>query len=310
MDQFLFHCKYEKNLTEKTLAAYTTDLLQFAASFHAPATQLNFTTITADDLRAHLRTLATYKPKTMKRKIASLKALFNYFELTHDNYNNPIRKLRIHIKTPRILPNVLSADELSAILSALYKQKEHSPAMSPRQAFCALRNTALIELLFGAGLRVAELCSLTLASVDLPSGAIRVHGKGSKERIIQICQPAILSALQEYADSSRMHGTLPSRAFFLSSLGKPLCTQSVRCIVKKIAHSAGITKRVTPHTFRHTFATLLLDEGVDIRFIQSILGHSSLTTTQIYTHVSLSSQRCILQDFHPRRHLPYCTPAT
>lgn len=309
IERFLFFCRYEKNLSRPTLAAYKLDLSQFAAFLPGVAPcPTRLSSITPDHLRAFLRSISHYKPRTIRRKAASLKAMFHYHELADETFCNPMRKLDIRIRVPLQLPHVLTTAELSALLHTLYAEQRR-PAPHPAAAAThrerQLRTAAIVELLFGTGLRVSELCSLTLSRVDLSEGSIRVHGKGSKERIIQICQPPILHILREYrAATIRQHGAADSRPFFMNRFGRALSPQTVRHTIRSLAARAGITKRVTPHTFRHTFATLLLDEGVDIRFIQSILGHSSLTTTQIYTHVSTSSQRSILQMHHPRRHLP------
>lgn len=296
----MFHCQYEKNLSTKTLAAYALDLSQFT-TFTAAA-QLSFADITVENIRDFLRNISHYKPKTIKRKIATLKAFFNYIEQEDEAFYNPMHRLRIRIKVPSLLPNVLTAEEVRKLLQHLYSQKRQTGAATARARSMLLREIALVELLFGTGLRISELCALTTATIDLQAGIVRVYGKGSKERIIQICQPPILNALRAYRASLPLHD-ISTAPFFLNRYGKKLEPQSVRAIVKRSAQRAGITKRVTPHTFRHTFATLLLEEGVDIKYIQTILGHSSLTTTQIYTHVTNTTQRLILRGYHPRRNI-------
>lgn len=298
IELFMFHCQYEKNLNKKTLAAYALDLSQF--STFIASMQLSFTDITLENIRDFLKKISHYKPKTIKRKMATLKALFNYIEFEYENFYNPIRRMRVHIKVPSLLPNVLTSDEVKKILQYLYSQKRQISVSSDHKKTILLRKIALVELLFGTGLRIYELCALTTDTIDLQAGIIRVYGKGSKERIIQICQPPILESLRDYRESLPKQSIKPE-PFFLNCYGKKLEPQSVRSIVKKLTKEAGITKRVTPHTFRHTFATLLLEEGVDIKYIQTILGHSSLSTTQIYTHVTNTSQRLILRDYHPRR---------
>ena len=148
-------------------------------------------------------------------------------------------------------------------------------------------------------MRVSELCSLCNKDVDVIHGTIKIIGKGNKERIVHICQTDALNALLEW--NSVKTELSPGLPYFINRLNNRLSTQSVRLMIRKLASKCGFNKHVTPHTFRHTFATLLLEEDVDIKYIQHLLGHSSIVTTQIYTHVNLHKQRQILSDKHPRR---------
>lgn len=163
-----------------------------------------------------------------------------------------------------------------------------------------------MELLFATGMRVSELCSLGPTSIDLINGVIKIYGKGSKERIIQISNPAVLSAVCAYNNvfSPLIQDT---GWFFVNRLGNQLSAQSVRNVINAYTELAGIEQHITPHMFRHSFATLLLEEDVDIRYIQQLLGHSSITTTQIYTHVTSKKQRDILATKHPRNKIMYPT---
>lgn len=287
------------------MKAYSTDLEQFEVYMTEYQSVNDLHKIHPEDLKQYLKSLSDFQPKTIKRKMASVKAMFNFVEMEDDDFNNPMRKLRIQIKIPFLLPNVMSADDVSALLGELYREKRLCRESTDYQYFEILRHIAIVELLFGTGLRISELCSLSVTDIDLKDGLVKVYGKGSKERIIQICQPAILNALAEYQKQER---NLPSqfsrnRNFFVNRLNRGISPQSVRVLIKTLAKKAGIDKHITPHTFRHTFATLLLEEGVDIKYIQTILGHSSLSTTQIYTHVSSIRQKEILRDYHPRRRL-------
>lgn len=299
---FCFHCLYEKNLNEKTVTAYASDLRHFAA-FLMKHNACSRVVVSAEALREYLRSLSVYKPKTIKRHVATLKSFFRYaceFGLLQEN---PIQPLKIHIRIPSLLPNVLTLGEMVQLVGVLYR-RPFSAELALVQRERRLRMTAVAELLFGTGLRVAELCSLDTEAVDLTSGVVRVFGKGSKERIIPICRPEILRALRRYREAAEARRQPSEKAFFLNRSGVRLSPQTIRADIHLLARAAALPRRVTPHTFRHTLATLLLDEGVDIRFIQHLLGHSSLSTTQIYTHVSQSSQRHILENFHPRRRLP------
>lgn len=298
---FCFHCRYEKNLNDKTVAAYGSDLRHFSASLNG-SVGVALAAVSSQDLRAYLRSLAAYKPKTIKRRVATLKAFFRYACESGLLRENPILPLKIRIRLPSLLPNVLSLSDVECLMRTLYR-KPSGKALSRVQSEWRVRLIAVVELLFGTGLRVAELCSLNTDSVDEENGVLRIFGKGSKERVIPLCRPEILKALQQYRKAYASYRRPGESAFYINRAGRRLSSQIVRADIRKLARLSGLGKRVTPHTFRHTLATLLLDEGVDIRFIQHLLGHSSLSTTQIYTHVSHNSQCHILREFHPRRKL-------
>lgn len=302
VERFLFHSQYEKNLSEKTLKAYATDLQQFMNFMRNHRSISALPALSAEDLKQYVKSLACFQPKTMKRKMATLKAMMNFIEMEDDDFINPMRKLKINIKIPFLLPAVMDAREVTSILTTLYREKNACTHKTNHRYQEIVRNIAVVELLFGTGIRVSELCALRFSSVNLRNGFIKVYGKGGKERVIQICQSAILDALEAYRNICLP----PSREdnfFFINRQKNNLSSQSVRIMIKKLALRSGIMKPVTPHTFRHTFATLLLEEGVDIKYIQTILGHSSLATTQIYTHVSSAKQKVILRDLHPRKNM-------
>ena len=167
-----------------------------------------------------------------------------------------------------------------------------------------MRDIAVLELLFATGVRVSELCTLGYDDVRLEEGEIKIYGKGAKERFVQIANPNVLGALHCYQEAYK-DAITQSGAFFVNRLHKPLSDQSVRSIVNKYCRLAGVESHITPHMFRHSFATLLLEEGVDIRYIQRLLGHSSILTTQIYTHVAGKKQRDILLEKHPRNKIHF-----
>ena len=302
---YLTHCRYEKCLREKTLQAYRIDLTQFD-SFLSPASHaLDIAHVDRQVLRAYLQHLQqSYKPKSVKRKVASLKAFFNYLELEDVIQVSPFRKLQIRIKEPFVLPTVLTFNEIRRILKAGYRAISASARDVMRQKL-VIRNVAILELLFATGVRVSELCTLASQDVNLDAGYIKVHGKGQKERVVQICSDEIISLLKicKYRYKVSTEGY-----FFLNKHGRRLSEQSVRALIREFACNARL-RHVTPHVFRHTFATLLLEQGVDIKYIQHLLGHSSIMTTQIYTHVSKQKQRQILLRKHPRTLIQHSMPA-
>lgn len=302
IEGFLFHCRFEKNLNAKTLMAYAIDLKQFAAYMEGMEEGRQFKKMPKEILKVYLQKISCFKPKTVKRKIASLKAMMNYLEYEYDDYSNPFRKIKVRLKEPYILPSVMTLGEVRNILGILYKERNNNEHPD-RYTYCAqTRNIAVVEMLFSTGMRVSEVCNLRLENINLKNGMIKVLGKGSRERIIQICQADTLAVIKAYYELYK-NQLRPGSVFFVNRLGNPLSTQSVRLMVKVYAHKAGILKKITPHTFRHTFATLLLEEDVDIRYIQHMLGHSSIAITQIYTHVNVEKQKKILTEKHPRRKL-------
>lgn len=291
---YLTHCKYEKNLNPKTLKAYETDLHQYA---HFAETKES--AYCKESLQLYIIQLQnSYKIKSVKRKIASIKAFFNYLEYEEIIESNPFAKLRIKLHEPFLLPRTIPLTVVDLLLRCAYQVKA-ADTEGTFKYFCDLRDIAVLELLFATGMRVSELCSLRPEFVDLTEGTVKIYGKGSKERIIQIGNEDVLTAVRAYymafSDSIEAAGW-----FFVNRLGHQLSDQSVRLIIRKYTDLAGIDLHITPHMFRHAFATLLLEEDVDIRYIQQLLGHSSIVTTQIYTHVASKKQRDILIAKHPR----------
>ena len=163
-----------------------------------------------------------------------------------------------------------------------------------------LRDAAIIELLFMTGIRISELCSLSNNSINLHTGTILIYGKGDKERRLQITNANVLSILKKYKSNVPFCPD-PYAPFFINQNGTPISDQSIRRMLRRYCNLANINLHITPHMFRHTFATSLLDADVDIRYIQEMLGHSSITTTEIYTHVSTAKQTDILTNKHPRK---------
>ena len=294
IEDFLWHCEFEKKLDRKTLNAYKADLLQFVSNIG----YLNISEVAKDVLRRYLQSISHFKHKTIKRKLATIKALLNYYEFENEWYNNPMRKMKIRMREPVRLPTVMNLDEVKSLIDIVYNQRLDYE-METFSYQMATRNIAIIELLFASGMRVSELCGLRICDIDIKQGYVRIVGKGNKERIIDISQEATLAAIKEWLKERDTDDT--QSPLLISRLGNKLSTQSVRLLIKKLTVSSKIKKRITPHTFRHTYATLLLEEGIDITYIQHLLGHSSIVTTQIYTHVNLHKQHEILKDKHPRR---------
>ena len=317
---YLTYCRSQKRLDEKTLKAYRIDLRQFISwlqnheqpeqkkvpcpAVRKPAEDTlshmpeitDITPAVLEDYLAHLH--QTYKPKSVKRKIASLKALFHYLEYKEIIERNPFAKLQIKFREPIILPKTIPLYTVEQFLAVIYKQRRE--AQTAYQKKTALRDAAVIELLFSTGMRISELCTLGIGDVNLYDGTVLIYGKGAKERRIQIGNNDVVNILETYRDEF-----LPEMQecghFFVNLSGSPLTDQSIRRMIRKYCALASIELHITPHMFRHTFATSLLEADVDIRYIQEMLGHSSINITEIYTHVAMAKQRDILTTKHPRR---------
>ena len=295
IDNYLEYCKNQKRLDTKTIKAYRIDLSQFSKQNIAP----NASAITSDMLENYVATLhQKFKPKTVKRKIASLKAFFHYLEYKEITIINPFNKIKLHFREPVILPKTIPLHTVETFLSAIYNQYHN--AKNTYQRDCALRDVAVIELLFATGMRISELCSLKINDVNLYDRTVLIYGKGAKERLIQIGNDDVAKILNTYK-STFLTKMQKCHHFFANPNGTALSDQSVRRIIKKYTSLAGIELHITPHMFRHTFATSLLEADVDIRYIQEMLGHSSINITEIYTHVAMSKQRDILTAKHPRK---------
>lgn len=291
--EYLEHCQYRKRLDSKTLKAYRIDLKQYE---HFCSTQADyFSRITVDKFITELH--KCYKPKTAKRKIASLKAFFHYMEYKELLTENPFARLDIRFREAKLLPKTLPLHSIQAFLATLYAQK--GQAESEYQLRCCIRDIAVIELLFATGVRISELCSLKPSNIDLTGNTILIYGKGSKERILQLGNPEVIAALNLYQETFK-EDMDACGYFFVNRLKHKLSDQSVRFMINHYTQLAGISQHITPHMFRHSFATLLLEQDVDIRYIQKMLGHSSISTTEIYTHVSNVKQKDILVNKHPR----------
>ncbi|MCI9314506.1 MAG: tyrosine-type recombinase/integrase [Lachnospiraceae bacterium] len=296
ISEYIEYCEYRKRLDSKTLKAYKIDLKQFEIF----CTELSdcFAKSVVDDFITNLH--KQYKPKTVKRKIASLKAFFHHMEYKELLNENPFTKLDIRFREAKLLPKTIPFHTIQTFLSTLYAQKEL--AESEYQLRCYIRDIAVIELLFATGMRISELCSLKPSDIDFESNSILIYGKGAKERIIQLGNQEVISALILYQETFKKDIEVCGY-FFVNRLQHKLSDQSVRFMINHYAELSGISQHITPHMFRHSFATLLLEQDVDIRYIQTMLGHSSISTTEIYTHVSSTKQKDILVNKHPRNQM-------
>lgn len=294
IDKYLHYCKFQKELDDKTIKAYKADLQQFVAFIEGNEANLNKEKMNSYLLYIH----NIYKQKTVKRKIASVKALFHYLEEEEIIETSPFHKVKTKFKEEVVLPKIIPRDVIEQLLAYLY-QIEAEEKHSEWKRKLVLRDIAVVETLFSTGLRISELCNLQSKYFDLKNGVLCIRGKGGKERYLQIGNNDVLQLLITYKncfeDEIKEHGY-----FFVNRYGNPLSEQSARHMIHKYADAIQADINITPHMFRHSFATYLMEEDVNIRYIQKMLGHASITTTQIYTYVAMEKEREILQTRHPR----------
>lgn len=299
--QFLFHCQYEKNLSPKTLKAYSIDLRQFSEHLARELSVTGLGGIDKTALRDYIKSLFTHlAEKSVKRKVATLKAFLHFLEREDALAVNPFRKMDVRIKETRRLPRSISLADLEKLFRHLYSLKKKARKKSTAYRLL-IRDIAVLELLFATGARVGEICSLKTQDVDLRQERVRILGKGGRERLLQLCDEETLASLKDYQALWEETEANEEAPFFRNRGGSRLSEQTVRTALRRYTRDAGIVLHVTPHMLRHSTATLLLEEGVDIRFIQQLLGHRSIATTQIYTEVGAGAQRRVLEGRHPRR---------
>lgn len=287
--EYLEYCEYRKELDKKTIKAYRIDLRQYSQAISVEIPEKS-------ELERFITCLhKTYKQKSVKRKIASIKAFYNYLEQEEIIEDNPFRKIKVKFKETMRLPKIIPRGEIEQLLNYMYSfYKTHG------ENKYRLRDIAVVEMCFATGARVSEISHIKEENVDLNTGAIRIMGKGGKERYIQIADWSVLELLRKYYQYNQAEIN-KSSYFFVNQRGKRYTEQSIRLMIRKYSKLAGIKRNITPHMFRHSFATYLIEEGVDVSCVQQILGHSSIKTTQIYIHIASKKQAEILREMHPRK---------
>lgn len=274
------YCASERGLSKLTIQAYTRDIREFFSTIDVPLANIGEKHITAF-LREKRSGVSS---RTLARKICALRSFWKFLVEDGMAQRNPASALR----SPRLesyLPDVLSVSEVGQVINRVARGRRTS-----------LRNTAMIEVLYGAGLRISELISLKVKDVNLDVGFLKCLGKRGKERIVPIGEKACSAVKAFLLFSPAEEGN----SLFRNPSGAPFSRMGVWKIIKKLCADAGITRRITPHTFRHSFATHLLQNGADLRVIQELLGHAQISTTQIYTHITTKRLRQIHRRFHPR----------
>jgi integrase/recombinase XerC len=290
--RFLQYLRVERNASALTIKSYREDLTALAEHLAEARGEVAADEITTLDLRGYVSSLhsAEYAKTTIARRLASMRSFFRFGQREGWTKTNPAKPLRNPRKS-RSLPHFLSSAEIGRLLNA-------PPADEP----LGLRDRAILETMYSAGLRVSELVGLNDSDLDLSHGVVRVRGKGRRERLSPIGSYAV-KALRNWFNVRKVQaqrGRDTDTPTFVNKFGRRLTTRSVARMLEKHLKTCGLDRRTTPHTLRHSFATHLLDRGADIRSVQELLGHKSLITTQIYTHVSTANLRAAYEKAHPR----------
>ncbi len=291
--QFLRFLSVERNASELTVKSYREDLFDLAEYLiEQLGSDVSPDGVTPRDLRGYAAALheAGYARTSISRKLASLRSFYKFAQQRQLASSNPAKPLR-NPREQRKLPHFLTNDEVGKLLSA-----------PPKRSMLGLRDSAILETMYSAGLRVSEVVGLNDGDLDLNEGIARVRGKGRKERLSPVGSFAI-AALRKYFAVRQLASNEekgPAAPVFVNRFGNRLTTRSVARMLEKYILETGLDSRTTPHTLRHSFATHLLDRGADIRSVQELLGHKSLVTTQIYTHLSTANLREVYLRAHPR----------
>lgn len=292
---FLNYLKNQKNASINTVKSYERDLKEFYAFLQKDQPDLvvsdviQMQKVTPFVIRCYLNELFDKnESSSIARKLSALRSFFKHFVKTGKLKSSPAEGIKSP-KIPKKLPRYLNVDEVNAVLNAKFDIKKFGK-----------RDRAILELLYSSGLRVSELVGLDLFHVDLEEGLVQVHGKGNKERIVPIGSYA-RQAIQDYIDErDSLKKIKDAQALFLNKNGTRLTARSVQRLIVNLVAELGLNKNVTPHTLRHSFATHMLGSGADLRAIQELLGHESLSTTQKYTHVGVEELSKVYDKAHPK----------
>ena len=293
LERFRLYLRLEKGLSPRTLDAYMSDVEKFDAYIQEGGGDI--LTVELEQLRSYIATLVDVgiHPRTQARLLSSLRSFYGFLKMDGYIESNPTELLKSP-KLPMYLPDVLTLDEIDRVIDAIDLSQLEGQ-----------RNRAMIEVLYSCGLRVSELCNLKISDLYLDEEFIRVTGKGDKQRLVPI-SPRAIAELNYYfndRDHIEIKPGYEDYVFISERRRKPLSRITVFHIVKELVEAAGVQKNVSPHTFRHSFATHLLERGANLRIIQAMLGHESIATTEIYAHIDRTRLREEILEHHPRNKL-------
>lgn len=285
LKDYSYYLRIERKMSPNTVGAYCSDVRDFLEQCRIPAAQAG-----PEDIVRYFESRSNLLSKRSQARIlSSMRSFYDWMILEREVSRNPCDKVEAP-KLGKYLPAVLSVEEVSTILESV-----------PDKGEMSLRDRAILEVLYGCGLRVSELCNLRISHIYMEENFLRIIGKGNKERLVPFA-PVTGEAISNWL------GVRPAAAApqwddftFLNRFGKPLSRISVFNLVKKYALAAGVTKEISPHTFRHSFATHLIENGADLRVVQEMLGHENILTTEIYTHIDSRTWQASILQHHPRR---------
>lgn len=290
LKDYSYYLRVERGMSTNTVASYRSDVKAFMEWMSSLGGHGSLAGVDSEDVAAFLAShSAALSKRSQSRELSALTSFFDWLVLEGERKDNPCDNVDSP-KIGRYLPSVLSVEEVGSIIDGV-------DVRSPK----GVRDKAILEVLYGCGLRVSELCGLLISHVYLGEGFVRIVGKGNKERLVPMGESAAQAfsdwlAVREEPDSPEY-----SDIAFLNRFGKPLSRVSVFKLVKEYALLAGVTKEISPHTFRHSFATHLIENGADLRVVQEMLGHENITTTEIYTHIDSATWQAAVLEHHPRR---------
>ncbi len=292
VENYANYLRFEKNASENTIEAYVSDLQKLQDFAEQNLMNITPITISYEHLQEFLYQISkiNYSERTQARWISSIKGFFSFLLEDELREDNPSALL----ETPKLglyLPDTLSLEEIEKLISATDENTD-----------LAKRNRCMIEVLYGCGLRVSELTELQISNINFKENYLKIQGKGDKVRFVPLADYTA-DLIKNYINNIRNKQKINpkhSDILFLNSRGAQISRQMVFLIIKEIVRKAGIQKNISPHTFRHSFATHLLQNGADLRFIQEMLGHSSITTTEIYTHLNTEELHETILKYHPR----------
>lgn len=286
------YLRLERGLSENSIINYSLDVKKLMRWLETNEIEISPINISEETLQQFIYDVAKkVNPRSQSRLISGLKGFFNYLIFENYRKTNPLELIESP-KLGRKLPDTLAVEEIDSLINAI--------DLSSKQGE---RNRAILETLYGCGLRVSELTNLKISDLFFDEGFIKVTGKGDKQRLVPI-GPTTEKYINIYRKEIRVHQDIHPLAkdtVFLNQNGKPLTRAMIFTIVKRLAEKAGIRKTISPHTFRHSFATHLLENGADLRAIQQMLGHESITTTEIYTHIDRKHLTEVINRYHPRK---------
>lgn len=284
--------KFERNFSQNTIDAYLRDIKKLKQHAELYLENISPLIITYENIQEYLFQLSKQKfsERTQARWISSIKAFFKYLVEDEVREDNPATLLE-GPKLGLYLPDTLSFEDVERIIKAINVTTD-----------LGKRNQCMIEVLYGCGLRVSELIDLKISNINFKESYLKVEGKGDKSRFVPLAT-FTADLIKDYINNVRSKGKIKKRhedIVFLNSRGSSMSRVIVFIIIKELTEKAGISKKISPHTFRHSFATHLLQNGADLRYIQEMLGHSSITTTEIYTHLKNEELRDVILNYHPR----------